>query len=71
VKLAGGKNTKYGGNKLIFPTPTQTHDSSNHRNGYDHWKTAVVRSSTDCHKTASLTASKLGFDFRIDENYDF
>jgi hypothetical protein len=54
-----------------FTAPTHTHVFSNHSNGYDHLKTANVRSFMDCRKTDSSTASKLGFDFGIDENFDF
>jgi hypothetical protein len=32
---------------LSFPTPTHTHDSGNHSNGYGHSKIAFVRSSVD------------------------
>jgi hypothetical protein len=36
---------------LRFPTPTDTHVSGNHNNGYGHLKTADVRSSVDYRKT--------------------
>jgi hypothetical protein len=54
-----------------FPASTHTHIFGNHSNGDGHLKTADVRSFMDCRKTASSTASKLGFDFGNDENYDF
>jgi hypothetical protein len=54
-----------------FPASTRTPVFGNDSNCYDHLKTADVRSFADCHKTASLMASKLGFEFRINENYDF
>jgi hypothetical protein len=56
---------------LSFSTPTQSHDSGNHSNDYVHSKTILVRSSVDHRKSDSSTASKLGFNFGIDENYDF
>jgi hypothetical protein len=54
-----------------FPVPTHTHVFGNHSIGYGHLKTADVRSFADCRKTNFSMASKLGFDFGIDENYDF
>jgi hypothetical protein len=54
-----------------IPAPTHTHIFINHNNWYGHLKTADVRIFTDCCKTDSLMASKHGFDFEIDENYDF
>jgi hypothetical protein len=56
---------------LSFSMPTQSHNSSNHSNGYGHPKTTLVQSSVDRQKSDSSTASKLGFDFGIDENYDY
>jgi hypothetical protein len=54
-----------------FLAPTHTHVFGNHINGYHHLKPADVRSFTDCQKSESSTASKLGFDFGDDKNYDF
>ncbi len=51
--------------------PTHTHVFGSHRNGYGHLKTADVRSLVDRRKSDSSTILKLGFDFRIDEDYDF
>jgi hypothetical protein len=51
--------------------PTHACDLGNHSNGYGHLKTAGVQSFTDCRKTASSMALKLGFDFRNDKNYGF
>jgi hypothetical protein len=59
------------GHLTSFPAPTHTQVFGNHSNGYGHLKTADVRSSVDWRKTASLKASKLEFDFKIDENYHF
>jgi hypothetical protein len=58
------------GHLLILSTPTQSHNFTNHSNGYDCLSTAHVRSSVDCWKSDSSTVSKLGFDFIIYENYD-
>jgi hypothetical protein len=44
VETCWGLNTCSEGNKLIFPTPTQTHIFDNRSNGYDHLGTAHVRS---------------------------
>jgi hypothetical protein len=52
-------------------TPTHTHVFSNHHDSYGYLKTADERSSAARWKSDSSTASKLGFDFGIDENYDF
>jgi hypothetical protein len=54
-----------------FSMPTHACDLGNHSNGYGHLKTAGVQSFTDCRKTASSMALKLGFDFRNDKNYGF
>jgi hypothetical protein len=43
-KACCGQNTKSGVNKLIFPTPTQTHIFHNRSNSYSHLSTAHVRS---------------------------
>jgi hypothetical protein len=56
---------------MSIPMPTHTHVFGSHRNGYGHLKTADVRSLVDRRKSDSSTASKLGFNFGIDENYDF
>jgi hypothetical protein len=56
---------------LSFSTPTQSHDSGKHSNGYGHLTTADMQRFMDCWKSDSLTASKLGFDFGIDKNYNF
>jgi hypothetical protein len=40
-----GQNTKFGGNKHIFLTPTQTYVFANHSNGYGRLNTAPVWSS--------------------------
>jgi hypothetical protein len=54
-----------------FPAPTHTHIFGNHINGYGHLKIAGMWSFTDCQKSDSSMALKLGFDFRNDESYDF
>jgi hypothetical protein len=56
---------------LSYSMPTQSHDSGNHNNGYGHLKIADVQSFVDCWKSDSPTASKLGFDFRFNKNYNF
>jgi hypothetical protein len=56
---------------VSFPAPTHTHIFGIHCNGYSHLKTADVQTFVDCWKSNSSTASKLGFDFRNDKNYDF
>jgi hypothetical protein len=55
---------------LILSTPTPSHDFANHSNGYGCLSTYHVQSLADCRKSDSSTILKLGFDFRIDENYD-
>jgi hypothetical protein len=40
-----GQNTKYGCNKLSFPTPTQTHIFDKRSNGYGRLNTAHMWSS--------------------------
>jgi hypothetical protein len=47
-----GLNTKCGGNKLRFPTPTQTHVFDNRSNGYSHLSTTHVRSWWVAEKSA-------------------
>jgi hypothetical protein len=54
-----------------FLAPTHTHIFGSHSNCYSHLKTANMRSFTDCRKSNSSTALKLGFEFRNDESYDF
>jgi hypothetical protein len=54
-----------------FLAPTHTNVFGKHNNSYGHLKTADVWSFTDYWKSDSLMASKLVFDFRNDENYDF
>jgi hypothetical protein len=66
-----GLSTDLAASLLSLWTPTQSHDSDNHNNGYDRPKTALVWSSADHQKSDSSTALKLGFDFRINENYNF
>jgi hypothetical protein len=39
-----GLITESAANLPDFSTPTQTHDFDNHNSGYDHSKTALVRS---------------------------
>jgi hypothetical protein len=51
--------TDFAASLLSSWTPTQSHDSGNHISGYDHLKTADVRSSPGCRKTASSTVSNL------------
>jgi hypothetical protein len=66
-----GLFTDYVDQLTSFHVPTCTHIFGNHSNGYGHLKTADMRSFVDCRKSDSSTASKLGFDFRNDENCDF
>jgi hypothetical protein len=54
-----------------FSVPTHTHVFGNHNNGYGHLQTADVRSFVDCRKPDSSMASKHGFNFGNNENYDF
>jgi hypothetical protein len=66
-----GLITDFAASLLSFSTPTHTHDFDNHSNGYGCLKYSARAELADCRKSDSLTASKLGFDFRIDENCDF
>jgi hypothetical protein len=43
-----GLNTKSGGNKLRFPTPTQTHIFDGRSSSYGYLSTAHVQSSAGC-----------------------
>jgi hypothetical protein len=58
------------GHLLILLAPTQSHDFTNHSNHYGYLSTAHMWSLADRQKSDSSTVSKLGFDFRIDKNYD-
>jgi hypothetical protein len=54
-----GLFTDYVDHLTCFPAPTHIHIFGNHSNGYDHLKTADVRSFADCQKSNSSMASKL------------
>jgi hypothetical protein len=56
---------------LSLSKPSHTHIFGNHSSSYGHLSTAHVQSSTNCQKSDSSTASKHGFDFGINKNYDF
>jgi hypothetical protein len=56
---------------ISFSTPTHTHIFGNHRNGYNHLKTADVWSSMDCRKTASSMVGNLKIISELGEDYDF
>jgi hypothetical protein len=66
-----GLNTDFAASLLSFLMPTHTHDFNNHSNGYGCLKYSAHAELADCRKSDSSTALKLGFEFRINENYDF
>jgi hypothetical protein len=56
---------------LSFSTPTHTHHFDNHIDGYGHSKTALLQSFRGLPKIQFFNGFDHGYDFGIDENYDF